>query len=87
MEKEQIVALVENTARATAAALTVKNAESFTYRGVTLKLNQRKDGSWLFEKTQLPDGSMYIPNIYGKTTRDLAEASAKKAIDDYFSKK
>ena len=64
----------------------VGHAENFTYRGVTLKLNQRKDGSFIFDKTTLPDGSTYIPNIYGKPTREAAEESARKAIDDYFKK-
>ena len=63
----------------------ISNEDSFSYRGVVLKIKQRKDWSWVFEKTRLPDGSTYIPNIYGKRTRYLAELSAIKAIDMYFS--
>lgn len=73
MEKEQIVALVENTARATAAAM-VKNA---------LQVSEKADkyGTVFTVRYSLP-GSSQVHTIMGGDKASLI-ASAEKHIADY----
>lgn len=63
----------------------VGHAKTFSYRGITLTYENRKEG-FRFEPETLRirnETFRYAPSIYPKATQEEAEASARKAIDDF----